>query len=287
MSTKDTDFSELFAGLGTDEAYLAEFAILELTEEIGRRMSQLGLSRSELAKRLGTTPAYVTKILRGDANFTLRTIVRLAIALDSEFRCHLQPEGASAHWYDLVPGRQQTREKPMDLDQLMRKFVKSVPPKRRQTMIPSPLQLKDYFFSRVHVDACQSGCEDAVAWEAQTEVRQNKDESRSWLVRLILKQEATEEHCPLYTFELDVIGIFEVVERYPAEKRESLVRANGPAVLFGAAREMLAFLTNRGPHPGVVLPTVTFVDELAEPAEKPASRKARVEPAQKRKRVAK
>ena len=44
-----------------------------------------------MARRLGTSPAYVTKVLRGNANFTLATIVKLARALESEVRFRLSP----------------------------------------------------------------------------------------------------------------------------------------------------------------------------------------------------
>jgi transcriptional regulator with XRE-family HTH domain len=68
-----------------------EAAILEVTEAVARRMDELAMSRSELARRLGTSPAYVTKILRGSANFTLATIVKLARALDCEVSIRLAP----------------------------------------------------------------------------------------------------------------------------------------------------------------------------------------------------
>jgi transcriptional regulator with XRE-family HTH domain len=68
-----------------------EAAILEITEAVVRRMDELAISRSELARRLGTSPAYVTKILRGSANFTLASIVKLARALDCDVSVRLAP----------------------------------------------------------------------------------------------------------------------------------------------------------------------------------------------------
>jgi transcriptional regulator with XRE-family HTH domain len=68
-----------------------EAVILEITEAVVRRMDELALSRSELARRLGTSPAYVTKILRGSANFTLASIVKLARALECDVSVRLAP----------------------------------------------------------------------------------------------------------------------------------------------------------------------------------------------------
>jgi len=66
-------------------------AIVEFTENLVREMERQGITRVELARRLGATPAYVTKILRGKVNFTLATMVRLARAVDGEL--HLQLTG--------------------------------------------------------------------------------------------------------------------------------------------------------------------------------------------------
>ena len=44
-------------------------------------MKALGITKTELARRMGTSPAYVTKILRGDVNFTLETLIRITRAL--------------------------------------------------------------------------------------------------------------------------------------------------------------------------------------------------------------
>jgi transcriptional regulator with XRE-family HTH domain len=60
------------------------------TAEILAVMEQRGISRSELARRLGASPAYVTKILRGDANFTLASLAKLAAALGAELEIGLR-----------------------------------------------------------------------------------------------------------------------------------------------------------------------------------------------------
>lgn len=45
-------------------------------------MRKKGVARSELARRMGRTNAYVTQMLSGDRNLTLRTIADVATALD-------------------------------------------------------------------------------------------------------------------------------------------------------------------------------------------------------------
>ncbi len=89
MSTQS--FRELFEEARQRDTYWEERAVLEFTEEVYRRMEDLGLTKRQLAERLGTSAAYVTKVLGGDANFTLRTMVRLARALESNVQVHLEP----------------------------------------------------------------------------------------------------------------------------------------------------------------------------------------------------
>lgn len=57
---------------------------LAFTESLETLMQQRGVNKSELAKRIHTSPAYITKILRGSTNFTLETMVKLVRALDGE-----------------------------------------------------------------------------------------------------------------------------------------------------------------------------------------------------------
>ena len=51
-----------------------ERVLMEATEEMCLLMEQQGISKSELAKRMGVSPAYITKVLRGANNFTLRKL---------------------------------------------------------------------------------------------------------------------------------------------------------------------------------------------------------------------
>jgi transcriptional regulator with XRE-family HTH domain len=86
---KPRSFSELYREAEQHQDYWTAGAILEFTESVVREMARQGLTRSALAKRLGATPAYVTKILRGRASFTLATMVRLCHALGADLHVRL------------------------------------------------------------------------------------------------------------------------------------------------------------------------------------------------------
>ena len=61
--------------------YQQERAILEVTELICQLMDEQNVSRSELARCLGTTKSYVTQFLDGRRNMTIRTISDVFTAL--------------------------------------------------------------------------------------------------------------------------------------------------------------------------------------------------------------
>ena len=50
------------------------------------RMDFLGVNQKELAQRMGCTPQYVSKILKGKENLSLETICKIEDALDMEFQ---------------------------------------------------------------------------------------------------------------------------------------------------------------------------------------------------------
>ena len=82
--------------------YWVERAVLDFTEDLVSRMDAGNVSRSDLARRIRCSPAYVTKILRGSTNFTLESMVKIARALGCVLRTHLQPEGARSIWFDVL-----------------------------------------------------------------------------------------------------------------------------------------------------------------------------------------
>ena len=59
-----------------------EELILQTSNMIYEMMERESVTKAELAKRMGKTPAYVTQILSGNRNLTLRTIADIALALE-------------------------------------------------------------------------------------------------------------------------------------------------------------------------------------------------------------
>lgn len=69
--------------------YWRDIAVTDFTRDLHDRMVKLGISQGELARRMGTSRPYVTKLLDG-SNFTLQTMVKLAMAMDAVVRIRLE-----------------------------------------------------------------------------------------------------------------------------------------------------------------------------------------------------
>ncbi len=63
--------------------------ITQLTNEVNWHMRERGLTRADLAARMGVSPGRVSQILGGGENLTLRTLATLATALDARFDIEL------------------------------------------------------------------------------------------------------------------------------------------------------------------------------------------------------
>jgi len=85
-------FKELFDQAKTRNTYWVGSLILDFTEGLHKLMEANGISRSELARRLGVSPAYITKVLRGNVNFTLDSMVRLVRAAGGEVSLQVAPK---------------------------------------------------------------------------------------------------------------------------------------------------------------------------------------------------
>lgn len=61
-----------------------EELILDVTERLVGTLKEQCITRTELARRLGRTPGFVSQVLGGGRNLTLRTIADIAAALSLE-----------------------------------------------------------------------------------------------------------------------------------------------------------------------------------------------------------
>ena len=73
-----------------------EELILDVTERLTVELLQAGVTKAELARRLGRTPGFVSQVFGGGRNLTLRTISDIAVALSVRPSFELTPDRGPA-----------------------------------------------------------------------------------------------------------------------------------------------------------------------------------------------
>src|SRR5690625_1722646 len=91
-------FKERLESIRQTHDYRLEKAKLEFVRGISRLMAQHEISNAELARRLDSSPAYATKVMRGDSNFTLDSMVKISHALGSTLHVHVADSSADVRW---------------------------------------------------------------------------------------------------------------------------------------------------------------------------------------------
>jgi transcriptional regulator with XRE-family HTH domain len=83
-----------------------EYLIATVAQEIWEVMERADVSRATVAERLGKTRSFVTQILSGSKNLTLRTISDIAHALDCEITIKLESACQQDGWVELPVSEQ-------------------------------------------------------------------------------------------------------------------------------------------------------------------------------------
>lgn len=95
-------FKQLLLEAKSRDSYWVEDAKLQFSIELNRLFEACGISQKQLAEKLNTSPAYITKVFRGDANFTIETMTKLARAVDGELHIHISPKQSKTRWFDIL-----------------------------------------------------------------------------------------------------------------------------------------------------------------------------------------
>lgn len=81
--------------------YAQESLIVDIAEEIWAVLKEEKISKVDLAAKLGKSKAFVTQVLDGSRNMTLRTLADIASALDRKVCISLRPHHESHPWKDI------------------------------------------------------------------------------------------------------------------------------------------------------------------------------------------
>ncbi len=81
------------------DAYWVESAKLEFALALEQQRRAAGLSYADLAKKMGTSAAYISKVFRGETNLTIESMVKLARATGGQLDARILAGEVAAKAY--------------------------------------------------------------------------------------------------------------------------------------------------------------------------------------------
>jgi len=98
---------------------------------------------------------------------------------------------------------------------------------------------------------------------ATVETAKNKNDKNDWRVALKLSCAPSDKTPCGYVIDAEFVGFFQILDPTISDDRAAdIVAANAPAMLYGAARELVLLVTGRGPLAPYILPSVSFIDQM-------------------------
>lgn len=101
-------FAALYEEMEASPKYQAEKLSIGFLSDVNQYMGENGISKAELARRAGFSPAYVTKLFNGSANISVETMAKLSLALNCHIHLHLACKDARVRWFDVHQPQRKT-----------------------------------------------------------------------------------------------------------------------------------------------------------------------------------
>jgi len=95
-------FTELYDQVKDKFEFKLRSLELEITESLLAVMKNRNMSRADLAGRLGTSKAAVSKLLNDGSNITLKRLLKISEALDCHLKVEIVPDEEAAIVYELT-----------------------------------------------------------------------------------------------------------------------------------------------------------------------------------------
>lgn len=92
------------AAKATDK-YWIENAKHDLAFGLHRQIRRSGMSNAELATKLDVKPPYISKVMRGDENLTIESMVKLVRAAGGRLHIQVADQADGVRWFNVIAGK--------------------------------------------------------------------------------------------------------------------------------------------------------------------------------------
>ena len=84
------------------DSYWVEKAKLDFSISLDGQRAYAKITYADIAKRLGSSPAYISKVFRGDSNLTIESMVKLARSAGGQVEIRIVDNAAAVNRWDLT-----------------------------------------------------------------------------------------------------------------------------------------------------------------------------------------
>lgn len=86
------------------DGFWIEKVKLEFTRALRSQMQRRNVKKGSLARKLDLSPAYISKVMRGDENLTIETMVKLARGAGGRLHLHISDQNSDVNWIECNSG---------------------------------------------------------------------------------------------------------------------------------------------------------------------------------------
>ncbi len=87
-----------------DDSYWVDHAKLDFSTALEKQRRIAGINYAGIAKKIGSSPAYISKVFRGDSNLTIESIVKLVRATGGRLEIQVVNELPATCRWDQIAG---------------------------------------------------------------------------------------------------------------------------------------------------------------------------------------
>lgn len=95
------EFADTFTSITEEEWAYYSFAD-SISDQIAEYMGVHGISKSALASKMGTSKAFISKVLSGDANLTIKTISKILFAIGAKPEVKVVDRDNQVKWFGII-----------------------------------------------------------------------------------------------------------------------------------------------------------------------------------------
>lgn len=87
------------------DSHWIEHAKHDFSFGLTQQLKRSGMANTDLAKKLGVKPPYISKVMRGDENLTISSMVKLIRATGGRLHLQVADQLDGMHWFKVISGK--------------------------------------------------------------------------------------------------------------------------------------------------------------------------------------